>query len=169
MSVVKTSIPLAEQFLHVLPALGMTRAGHVGVGELVDQHQLRMPCDGRVQIELLEPVALVLELLGREHGEPFEQRRRLAPAVGLDDPHHDIAPLLLELARRREHRVGLAYTGRGAEVDAQLPASGLRFLLLELRQQNVRVGSVSVGCGHGLGWVSRSCAHQLTMISPRQP
>ncbi len=138
------------------------------MGELVHEHQLRKPCYGSIQVEFLEPVALVLELFRRKHGEPFEHGRRFAPAVGLDHAHHDIAALLFELARRREHRIGLAYAGRGAEVDAQLSASGLSFVLLELCQENVGVGSVSVGCGHGLGG---SVDHTgiTAMISPRQP
>jgi hypothetical protein len=70
--------------------------------------------------------------------------------VGLYDAHQNTASFLHELARRCEHRVGLTYTGRSAKVDAQLPTLCLRLLLLELREQSVRVGSISIGCGHGL-------------------
>ena len=41
MSVVKTSMPASSSSSHVLPALGMARAGRVGVRQLVDQHQRR--------------------------------------------------------------------------------------------------------------------------------
>src|SRR6185295_6524466 len=105
---------------------------YVAMGELVHQNQFWPPCYGPVEIEFLEPIGLVFEFFGREYREPFEHGRRLAPAVGLDDARYDVVSFLLELTARREHRIGLAYAGRCPEVDAQLSASGLELLLLEL-------------------------------------
>ena len=42
-----------QQFLHVLPALRVSRAGGVGVGQLVDQEQLWMTGEGCVQVQLV--------------------------------------------------------------------------------------------------------------------
>ena len=43
-----------EQLLDVLVALGVAAAGRVGVGELVDQHQLRPPREDGVEVHLVE-------------------------------------------------------------------------------------------------------------------
>ena len=40
-----------DQLLHVLPALGMAAVGRVGVGEFVDDDQLRLALQGRVDVE----------------------------------------------------------------------------------------------------------------------
>ena len=46
--------PGLEQFLHVLPALLVARSRDVGVGELVDQRDLGMPGQHRVEVHFLE-------------------------------------------------------------------------------------------------------------------
>ncbi len=43
-----------EQLLDVLPALEVPRARRVGVGQLVDEDQLGLAGEGRVEVELLE-------------------------------------------------------------------------------------------------------------------
>ena len=74
----------------------------------------------------------------------------LSPRVSTTTHQWTPRPSSLSLPGSREHRVGLAYTGRGAEVNAQLsPWPGLP--PVEAAPENVRVGSVSVGYGHGLG------------------
>jgi hypothetical protein len=50
---------MIEQFLDVEVALGMAAAGCVGVGELVDQRDLRMAGDEGVEVHLLERLASV--------------------------------------------------------------------------------------------------------------
>ena len=164
-----------EQFLHILPALGMPRTLSVAVGQLVDQYQIGMPRDGGIQIEFLERVSPVFELLQWQSGQALQQCRRLASAVRLDHAHQDIAPFLLELASRDEHGKRLSDSGRGAEVDAQLSASGLTLLLLNVRQQGVRIGSVTLGCGHasktdyGNASSARLSLSTFTPGSPRTP
>ena len=106
-------------------ALGMPAAGGVGVGEFVDQNQLRAPLQDRVEIHLGKEVALVFDLLPRDDLEAFEQRLGLAPAMRLDDADDDIdavAPLGL---RGQQHLVGLADPRRGAEKNLQPPAAFL--------------------------------------------
>jgi hypothetical protein len=43
-----------QQFEHVLVALEMAHAGRVGVGQFVDQHQLRFPRQDGVQVHFLQ-------------------------------------------------------------------------------------------------------------------
>ena len=53
-----------QQFLDIQVALGMPAAGRVGVGELVDQHELRAAREDGVEVHLLEHAALVVDAAG---------------------------------------------------------------------------------------------------------
>ena len=85
---------VAQQLFDVEIALGMAAAGRVGVGELVDQHDLRPAGDDGVEVHLLEPLALVFDAPARDDLEPFEQRLGLLAAVGLDDADDDVVAVL---------------------------------------------------------------------------
>ena len=78
----------------------------------------------------------------------MQQCRRLTSAMRLDHANHDVASFFLELASRDEHRKRLSDSGRGTEVDAQLSAFRLTLLLLNVRQQGIRIGSVTLGRSH---------------------
>ena len=93
----------------------MPAAGGVGVGEFVDQNQLRAPLEDRIEIHLGKDVTLVFDLLPRDDLEAFKQCLGLAPAVRLDDADDNIdafSPLGLS---RQQHLIGLADARRGAE------------------------------------------------------
>src|SRR6185437_6604180 len=60
--------------------------------------------------------------LAWEQREAFDQRFRLAAAVRLDEAGRDVAAALHFAARCREHGIGLADAGRGAEKYLQMPA-----------------------------------------------
>ena len=77
-----------QQLVDVLPALGMPRAGGVGVGELVDQDEVGLAPERGVEVELREPGAAVIDRLARKHLQPFEQRGGLRASMGLDHPDH---------------------------------------------------------------------------------
>ena len=111
---------VVQDLLHVEVALGMAAAGRVGVGELVDQHDLRPAGEDGVDVHLLQPSALVLHAAARDDLEALEQRLRLLPAMGLDDPYDDIVAVLLAGARVLQHFVGLADARGGADKNAKL-------------------------------------------------
>ncbi len=134
-----------EQFLHILPAPLVAAAGRVAVGELIDQHQRRAPCQQRVQVHFVEDAAAVLHALPRLHGQPVQQRRGFRPAMGLDHPDHHLAALLLQLARARQHRVSLADPGRRTQEHGQASAA----FALECADQGI--GLLGAGIGHGCG------------------
>ena len=98
----------------------MAAAGRVGVGELVDQRDLRPAGQDGVEVHLLEPAALVLDAPARDDLEALEQRLGLLPAVGFDDADDDVVAVLHAGARGLQHLVGLADAGGGADEDAQL-------------------------------------------------
>ena len=79
-----------EQLRDVLPALGVARAGRVGVRQLVEQQQRRAARERRVEVELREPHAAVLDLARRQPLEALGERRRLRAAVRLDPADHDV-------------------------------------------------------------------------------
>ncbi len=85
---------VVEQLLDVEIALGVAAAGRVGVGELVDQHDLRTPRDDGVEVHLLERAALVLDVPARDDLEPLQQSLGLLAAVGLDHADDDVVAVL---------------------------------------------------------------------------
>ena len=122
-----------QQFVDVLPALGMAAAGHVGVGIFIDQQQARPARQRRVEVELLHDLVAVDDRLARQNLEAFDQLLGLAPAMGLDQTGDDIAPARFLGAGGGQHGVGLADAGRGAEKNLQMPAA----LLLGEGQQGI--------------------------------
>ena len=117
---------VVEQLLDVEVALRMPAAGRVGVGEFVDQHDLRPPRLDRVDVHLVEGLAAILDASARDDLEPFEQRLGFLAAVGLDHPDHDVVAVLEPGAGLLQHLVGLADAGRRADEDLQL--TGAAFL-----------------------------------------
>ena len=141
-----------EQLLDVLPALRMPAVGSVGVGEFVDDDQLGLALERRVEIEFVDRAAVVFNPAPRQDLESFDQRARLGAAVRLDEPDDDVDAFVLQAPRVLQHGVGLADAGRGADKNLQ-PASGLP---AERRQKRVRIrasGIGSVGWGHRRSWV----------------
>ena len=151
-----------EQFLHVLPAFGMPAIGSVAVSELVDDDQLGLARQRRVEIEFLDRAATVLDRAPRQDFKPMNERARLGAAVGLDQADDDIDPLVLEAPRVLQHRVGLADAGRGAEEDLQ-PAGGLP---PERRQKRVRIGASIVGSAR---WGHRRSSGITTTLADPAP
>ena len=146
-----------EQFLHVLPALGVARARDVGVGQLVHQEQARPSRQGGIEVELRQLPAAIGDLAPGQDLQAVQQNGGLGAAVGLRDTHHDIHALVVLLPGRDQHGVGLAHPGAAAEEDLQPPAALLRLLALDLLQQGVGVwalvghrGPLAWCTGHGL-------------------
>src|SRR5260370_13022642 len=123
----------------------MPAALGIGVGELVDQHQRRPPLQDGVEIHLLERASLVLDPAARHDLQPGELRLGLGAAVRLGHADHDVDPLFLAAARGRQHLVGLADAGRGAEEDLVLAA---RLLFRRLQKRVGRRARLSGSSGH---------------------
>ena len=129
-----------EQLLDVEIALGVAAAGRVGVGELVDQRDLRPARDEGVEVHLVERAALVVDVLARQDLEALEQRLGLLAAVRLDDADDDVGPVLRLGPGGLQHLVGLADAGSGADEDLQ-PA-GMSFLAPGRFEERFRRGSL---------------------------
>ena len=93
-------MPACEQFLDVLPSLGMAAARNVGVGIFVDQQQTRPAGERRVEVEFLHDLVAIDDRLARQDFEAFHQRLGLAPAVRFDEADDDVAALRLRRSAR---------------------------------------------------------------------
>ena len=124
--------PCGQQFLDVLMALHMSAALDVGMGELVDNGELRLAPEQRVEVHLGEDAAAIAKLAARQDVEAAQQRLGLRPAVGLDDADDHVRAFLAPLTRGLEHGVGLADAGVGAEENLE-PAAPLLLRLLQQR------------------------------------
>ncbi len=58
-SVVHTSMPAWSKFLHVLPPLGVPRAGCIGMRQFIYQDQLWLTSECGIEIELAERHAAI--------------------------------------------------------------------------------------------------------------
>ena len=72
-----------EQVIDVLPPLGVTRTRDVGVGELVDQRDLRAAGQHGVDVQFLERRAPILDAAAGDHLEIADLLGGPGPAVGL--------------------------------------------------------------------------------------
>ncbi len=139
-----------QQLLDVLPPFRMSRSGDVRVRQLVDQDQRRTTPDRRIEIELAQLAALVVDLGERQDLDALQQRLGFLAPVGLDDPDNDILALAAERPGGAEHRVRLADPGRCAEVDAQVPAPCGGLLRHDLREELVGIGTLVLhACSSG--------------------
>ncbi len=111
--------PGIEQLHDVLPAPLMAAAGHVAVRQLVDQGQPRLACQQCIQVEFFQHAALVTHAGARQQRQAFQQRRGFAAPVRFHHAGHHIHALAQALARPRQHGVGLADPGRGAQEHRQ--------------------------------------------------
>src|ERR1700730_4917566 len=127
-----------KQLLDVHAALRMPAAGRIGVGELIDQHNLWFPRDDCIDVHLAEPLAAVLDAPARNNLQPVQQRLGFLAAVRLHDPDDDVVAILAPCARGLQHGVGLADAGGGADEDPQL--AGTTFLAPGSLEQSFRRG-----------------------------
>ena len=98
----------------------MAAAFGVGVGELVDQHDLRVPGNDRIQVHFLERLAAVFDAAPGNDFEALQQRLGFLAAMGLDDAGDDVVAVLQPRVGLLQHFVGLADAGRGADENPQL-------------------------------------------------
>ena len=134
-----------EDFLDVLPALGMTRrriaAGQVGMRKLVDQQDGRSTAQRGIEVEFLADDVAIADGQRRQLLEPFHQPLGLDPAMRLDIADDDLAADCLRTPCRFQHRVSLADACGSAEENVQAAAPGAGLFCADLGEQLVRVGA----------------------------
>lgn len=135
-----------EELADVLPPFLVAGAGDVGVGEFVDERDLRAAREERVEVEVAQGRSPVRGRAPREHLQPLEHAGRMPPPVRLDDPDDDVGAARPAAGALREHRHGLADAGGGAEIDPQPSARHCSILLLRTagqgRERGIEQGDV---------------------------
>jgi hypothetical protein len=121
----------------------MTAAGGVGVGEFVDQRDLRAARDQRIEVHLLQDLVFIAGTLARDDLKPLQQRLGLRPAVGLDRTDHDIGAGFHLGMRALQHLVAFADAGGGADEDLE-PAGRMVFATDGLQQRIRRRSLIGV-------------------------
>ena len=114
-----------EHVEHILVTLAMLAAFDVGMGEFVDQDDLRLSRENGVDVHLFEDDALVVDFLGM-FLELFGKLCSAWPAMGFDHADDDVLAALVPADCFAEHVVGLAHAGRVAEKELEGAACLLR-------------------------------------------
>ena len=110
----------SQQLLDVLVALRVPGAGDVGVGQLVDQGDLRPASENSVDVHLLEGGAVVLDGPAGHDLQVADLLGGPLAAVGLDEPDDHVATAVTAPAPLVEHGECLADPRCRPEVDPQL-------------------------------------------------
>jgi hypothetical protein len=93
----------------------MTGALGVGVRELVHEDDRGAPRERSVQVELGERGPAIGDEARGQHRQPFQQGRRLRPAMRLHDADEHFHAVGAQRARGLQHGEGLADPRGGAE------------------------------------------------------
>ncbi|KAG0756219.1 hypothetical protein G6F22_020364 [Rhizopus arrhizus] len=101
-----------QQFLDVLPALGVAGTGCVRVRQFIHQDQAGPSGQRAVQVEFLQHMAAVRHVFQRQDRQAFQQAGGFAAAMGFDDSGQHADPLRGLRPGRDQHGVGLAHAGR---------------------------------------------------------
>ena len=118
-----------KQLLDVEITLGMAAAWSIGVGEFVHKRDLRAALEEGIQVHLLERMAVIVDFGARNDLETVQQGLSFHPAVGFYNANNDIGAFYQLGPCRKQHFIGLAYAGSGAEKHLQTAAA----LILALR------------------------------------
>ena len=125
-----------EQFLDIHIPLRMPAARRVGMGQIVDEDDLRPAGQDRVEIHLLKPPALVIDRAAGNDLDAVEQGLGIPPPPRLDDADDDVHAVAAPRLGRGQHGEGLAGARSGTKQDFKT-AAGARQRLM---QQGVRRG-----------------------------
>ncbi len=139
----------AQEFLDILIPLGVAAARRVGVGELVDEDELRRAHDRRIEIELGEGDAVVLHEFRRHLLEASHKARRRRPLVGFDVAGHHVHAASFRGVGRLQHGIGLAHAGRIAEEDLEMSAPCMLLIAVGIVLDGLeeRIGiDAAIGC-----------------------
>ena len=139
--------PRIQELHHVLIALRVARARGVRVRELVDEDELGLSRENRLQVHLGDLDVLVFDLLPGNDREPREKGLRFGAAVGLDDPDNQVDPVPNLLLGRAEHGKRLADARAHSEEHLQLAPARAFLLAVERRQKGIGIGAL---LGHRL-------------------
>ena len=123
---VMTLMPVDDQILDILEALLVPGAGDIGVRELIDDRDLGLARDDRVDIHLVLGGTAILDGAARNDLEVANFVHGLGAVVRFDETDDHVDPLGAQLMRLFQHLVCFPYPSGGANVDLQPPFERLR-------------------------------------------
>src|SRR5271166_6025320 len=86
-----------QQFIDILPTLGVTAVRCVGVSELIDNDELWFARQRRVYVEFLERNAMIYNLANGQNFLPVQQDLSFAPTMRHGETDYDVNALRLSL------------------------------------------------------------------------
>ncbi len=89
------------------------------MGQLVDQGDLRLSAQHRVEVHLVQAPSPVVDGLAEDDLEAVDQLLGVVPPVALDEPGDDVGAPPAPAVALAEHGVGLADARGRAQVDAE--------------------------------------------------
>src|SRR5215207_1362100 len=143
------SDPCLQELVDVLPALLVSRPRRVRMRELVHEGDVGPAGEHRVDVELLQSRASILDSLPGNDLEIGDLLGRWPAAVGLDESDDDVLASLAAATALVQHRVGLPHARSGAEVDAEGSARhGRRLRLVWMVDATISRGRRSHGINY---------------------
>ena len=115
--------PGVQELHDILPALGVTSPGEVGVGEFIHQDQGGTARQGRVQVELLAGHATPNHSSARQSLQTPQQALGLGTSVGVHPADQHVHAFGPAFACGLEHGVGFSDARYRAEEDLESPAN----------------------------------------------
>ena len=137
-----------EQLGHILITLGVTGAGGVGMGQLIDKRQAGMMLENGVDIHFGQFDVPVGNGGARDDFQPEHERFSLGALVGFHVADYNVHAFVPALVSGFEHGVGLAHPGGVAQEDFQLAAAILLLGGFQLGEEDIGVGA-GRKLGHG--------------------
>lgn len=150
-----------EEFPDVLPAFGVAAAGGVGVGEFVDERELRAAGEQGVDVEFGEGGTAVADGAAGQHGQVPELVLGAPAAVGLDQSDDDVEGFVVaQPPALGEHGARLADPRRSPQEHPQSSAhrrAATSSVSMLRRDAGVREGTgAPAGAGGHEGTAARS-------------
>jgi hypothetical protein len=142
--------PVLEQIVDIMIAFWMARPRGIGMCQLVNHGQLRMPGEDGVDIHFGDPLSANLHLMPGYDLQGAKQSFSFDSAVGFDETYNHVHALDLSLARCLEHGIRFPHAGRVPEEDLESAAFPLQLLGFHMGEKFVRVRLG--GAGHARAW-----------------
>ena len=117
---------IVEEEQDVFVALGEAAAFDVGVGKLVDEHDLRHSCEDAIDVHLGEDGAFVIDVAAGDLFELGGELGGIGAAMGFDDADDDVFATAAAANAFAEHAEGFADAWRVSEKNFEAAALLLR-------------------------------------------
>jgi len=157
--------PILKQFQHVFIAFFMLAAWNVGVGQFINQDDLRLSRQNGFQVEFLKKCALVFHPARRDLVYLLCQFHHSGAPVGFYKPDDDIFSPLAPANGFAKHVERLAHSRRIPEKDLEYPCSFFRRGVLQPLLWSFRRNFVPILWTHKFISLSRI----TLMLQPRIP